>query len=87
MGGGPLAILVSPDDQSVYVADWYEDSIFIIDTVALSIRDKIKVGDSPSGLAINPNNNFLYVANRDENTIMIVSIPENKILLGNFPFW
>ena len=36
LGDGPLAIALSPDDGTLYVADWYRNVVHVVDSAALA---------------------------------------------------
>ena len=51
-GAGPLGLAVSPDGARVFAADWYGDTVAVIDAAGLAVTATLRVGKSPSGLAV-----------------------------------
>jgi YVTN family beta-propeller protein len=84
VGLHPNAIISSPDQRFLYVANGNSDYISIIDTQAQQVTDSIFVGlfnrgngyigSTPNALAINPQGTTLYVANGMDNAICIVGL-------------
>ncbi len=66
-----------------------EGIISVINSTTNSVIDTIRVGKSPTELAINPNNNLLYVANFDNKTISVINTTTNSVIdtitVGNSP--
>ncbi len=60
----------------MFVADWYGDTVAVLDAAGSGLGT-VKVGQSPSGLAIDPAGARLYVANRESDTLSVID-------LGNF---
>lgn len=73
-GAGPLGIAVSPDGAHVFVADWYGDTVLVLDAQRLAPVGSVRVGQSPSGLAADPAGTRLYVANRESDTVSVVDL-------------
>lgn len=88
-GAGPLGIAVAPDGR-VFVADWYGDTVSVLDPLSLRVAAAITVGQSPSGLATDPAGTRLFVANRDSNTVSVVDLASLQVLatvpVGHAPF-
>ena len=55
-------------------------NISVIDGQTTKIIDTIAVGDNPSGIAFDKNNNRLYVANQLSNSISIIDLKANKVV-------
>ena len=83
----PTAVVVSPvaSQNRAYVA--MTSGVAVIDTAANKVvdlntttttLDVIKVGSSPSALAINPAGTRLYVSNGGSNTVSVVDLTTNK---------
>jgi YVTN family beta-propeller protein len=47
VGEYPEGIAASPDDASVYVANWGSNTLSVIDAASLAVVDEIDVGDGP----------------------------------------
>jgi len=83
LGSGPSGVAVSLDGSRMYVANSGSGSVSVIDTTtgkvvdvkpSTSTVDSIKVGSSPSALALSPDGNQLYVANTGSGTVSVIGI-------------
>ena len=70
-------VAVHPSGAPVYVADWYEHRIHVVDPAAGTVTADIPVGVSPSGLATTPDGAMLLSADRDSNEISIIDTKSN----------
>lgn len=56
LSGGPAEVAVVPGstagDDTVYVTDFTQDSLYTVDVLTLSVRGRIVVGDGPYGIAV-----------------------------------
>lgn len=92
VGLHPNAILVSKDQQFVYVANGNSDNISVISTSKNKVVDSISVrlrseennfsGDSPNALAIDNSNSTLYVANGMDNAVAVIKLGEKSSSSG-----
>lgn len=84
VGLHPNAILTSPDEKFVYVANANSDNVSVIgveqdrviDSISVSLqpdRDPF-IGDSPDALALDSTGTTLYVANGMDNAVAVVSL-------------
>jgi YVTN family beta-propeller protein len=80
IGSHPSAMAVAGGD--LYVADSNSDRITIISTqtntvvgaVSVSLYPGAPLGSSPEGLALSPDNRYLYVANAGDNAVDVVRL-------------
>ena len=89
LNGSSLGVAVSPDGKRLFVSDWFNNCLLVIQ---LNSNDRrcIKVGKAPAGISISEKNNEIYVVSRDSNSVFVVSLSEEKvigkILVGDHPF-
>ncbi|WP_414563782.1 MULTISPECIES: bifunctional YncE family protein/alkaline phosphatase family protein [unclassified Anabaena] len=92
VGSQPNKILLSPEQNQLYVANGNSDSISVIDTnsnivvqtISLSRpNDKYK-GASPNSLAISPDERTLYVTLAGENAVAVVDLRAGRVA-GRIP--
>ncbi|MFN3615217.1 MAG: YncE family protein [Rubrimonas sp.] len=69
LGAGPLGVATNPADGSVYVADWYEDRLYVVRDGA--VVAEIPTGKSPSGVAVTPDGRRILSADRDSDQVSI----------------
>ncbi len=84
VGLHPNDVAASPGGKYVYVANGNEDYISVISTETDRVVEKISVrlmeghnpyfGDTPNGLAVNPDGTTLYVTNGMDNALAVVSL-------------
>ncbi|CAN0588392.1 unnamed protein product, partial [Ectocarpus sp. 12 AP-2014] len=78
---------INPVSGVVYVADWYEDRIFVVTDGALTAE--WPTGDSPSGVAVTPDGLTILSADRDSNQVSIFDadgIRRAVVKVGERPF-
>jgi YVTN family beta-propeller protein len=93
VGLHPNAIISSPDERYIYVANGNSDIISVISANSLQNVDAINVklipgkksyiGDSPNALAINNSGTTLYVANGLDNAVAVVKLGTKSSAKGN----
>ena len=74
--GPPVSIAINQKTHMVYVANFYDNSISIIDgnKPKKNVTDMIQVGLHPSSLAVNQGENLLYVSNEGSNSISAIDM-------------
>ena len=76
----PSGMVLSPDQEKLYVACANSDIISVISTSTDEVIDKISVhiqedvpfGSAPNALTISPDGKYLYVANGTENAVCVI---------------
>jgi DNA-binding beta-propeller fold protein YncE len=84
VGLHPTALLTSPDEQFVYVANGNSDAVSAVAVADLRVHETISVqllpgppgygGDSPNALALDAAGTTLYVANGLDNAVAVVQL-------------
>ena len=69
----PSGVSVSSNGAYVYVENYGNNTISIINSSTNKILKSIKRSYEPSGMAISPNGEYLYVSNTGNNTISILN--------------
>ena len=82
LNGSSLGVAVSPDGKRLFVSDWFNDCLLVIQLKSQQSRC-IKVGKAPAGISVSEKNNEIYVVSRDSNSVFVVSLSEEKVT-GNF---
>lgn len=87
LGLHPNAIIKSPDEHFLYIANGNSDMISVVDIKKQLVTDSINIGlfskdspyygSSPNGLAINGAGTILYVANGMDNALAVVKLGKN----------
>ena len=74
-----LSMAVSPDDSTLYVADYLANKISVISTATKTITATITTPSGPWTMIVHPSGNKLYVANRTDNSISVIDTEKRKI--------
>lgn len=88
--GGPMGIAAAPRSGLVFVSDWYEARVFVLDAEKLSVSGQLATGGAPAGLAVAADESWLATADRDSNQVSIFNLPEltlrARVTVGERPF-
>ena len=87
VGLHPSAMIVSPDQKKLYVANANSDTVAQISTsipklersIAVPLYKKAPLGSSPNALAIHPDGRTLFVANGANNAVAVVDLRSAKV--------
>lgn len=79
VGDGPEGVCVSPDGNTLYVANSSDDTVSVISVQTRAIIATVSVGSSPNGIAITPNGTEVYVANFDSDNVSVISTVSNTV--------
>lgn len=93
VGLHPSGMVLSPDNEKLYVACANNDIISVISTTTDQVIDKISVhlqkdipfGSAPNALTISQDGKYLYVANGTENAICVIETESPGKILGFIP--
>lgn len=91
VGNGPFGIAVDPDGQRVYVTNFNDDSVTVIDSSSNSVvAGPIMVGLGPRDIAFKVDGTVAYVANSSSSTVSLIDTSTNTttgtVTVGNFPY-
>lgn len=82
-------IVVSPQDESIWVVNPDSDSVSVIDAQSLEKTTEIAVDKEPWSLAFSPDGNIIYIASRSSGTLVVIDTQtrtvQDHILLGSEP--
>lgn len=92
VGSQPNKVLLSPDQNRLYVANGNSDSISVIDTNNNSVVQTISLsrpsdrykGANPNSLALSPDQHTLYATLGGENAVAVVDLQPGKVT-GRIP--
>ncbi|HEX6015215.1 MAG TPA: YncE family protein, partial [Geminicoccaceae bacterium] len=71
-------IALSLDQRLVWVVNPGDDSVSVLRTDTNTVLTKIKVGDEPQSVALDPNNRFAVVANAAGSSLSVIGILNAK---------
>jgi|GEM_PF-2952073 len=71
LGAGNLAI--NPCGDELYLVDWYDDSLIVVDTVSFTVTQVVRnVGSSLWQLVVHPQGDFLYITDRGQDNVHVL---------------
>jgi YVTN family beta-propeller protein len=74
VGANPSAVVAAPGGTRLFVADWGERGIDVVDVASARRIARVGVGLHPEALALAPDGAHLYVANSDDDSLSIVDL-------------
>lgn len=88
--GGPMGVAVAPQTGLLFVSDWYNARIFVLDAKDLTQVGELTTGGAPAGLVVARDGSWLASADRDSNQVSIFNLPDQtlraRIPVGERPF-
>ncbi len=89
LGGRPYDVQMSPRNGLLYISDWSERRLTIVDPVSLRMVARIPVGEHPNQIAFHPTDDRLFVACASSNGVWVVDTKRGTvtetIFTGLFP--
>jgi YVTN family beta-propeller protein len=76
----PLAVDVSVDGLTAYVANNETDELLVIDVAAGAVKKKIPVGTEPVAVAVHPDGKVVYIATRSANELSAIDAKTLSLL-------
>lgn len=81
----PLELALSQDGDKLYVTlqgveDEPGDSVAVVDTASETLLTKIRVGSSPTGIALHPGGRFLVVTNRFSSFASVIDTTRDEVV-------
>ena len=69
--GGPVGIALDAARGQVFISDWYNARVWVLDARDLTLKAELQTGAAPAGLALSPGGHFLASADRDANQVSL----------------
>jgi len=67
VGVNPIGIAVDTTSHTVYVANFYDKSVSVIDGATKTLSNTLPIPDIPRAIAVDPALHTVYVASNDDN--------------------
>lgn len=64
---------MNPQTNKVYVSNYGNNTISVIDGNSNKVTNIVKVGTYPKGVAVNSLTNRIYVANYDNSSVSVIA--------------
>jgi uncharacterized repeat protein (TIGR01451 family) len=78
LGAGNLAL--NPDSGDIYVVDWYDEHLFVLDTDAFTVTQELQLGSSMWQLVVSPLGNRLYVTDRGQDVVHVLDTETMSVI-------
>ena len=89
LGGRPYDVQISPRNGLLYVSDWSERRILVIDPDQMTLAARILVGEHPNQLAFHPTDDRLFVSCGSSNGVWVIDtkrgVVTETIMTSLFP--
>jgi YVTN family beta-propeller protein len=89
VGSGPQEVVVSPDDDYVYMTNFYADTGSVISTADRSVTATLPVGDGPWDIAVSPDGCHVYTVNYFGGSMSVARTRDHGVVdtiaVGRFP--
>jgi len=72
VGNDPRGIVVTPDQQYLYVTNYGDNTVSVIQVSTSTVVKTISVGEGPFGISVNPSSDFVYVVNQLSGTVSVI---------------
>ena len=73
-----MSLLLSPDGNTIYVANYASNSLTVVNAKAMEVITNIAVGIQPLGMVVDDKTGRLYVCNYGEASISIIDTKTNS---------
>jgi uncharacterized repeat protein (TIGR01451 family) len=74
LGGGAFwGPVPAPSVNRVYITDYANNQVVVVDTNTLTTVATVPVGQFPTGANFNPNTNHLFVLNQNSNSVSVIA--------------
>lgn len=87
-GSHPIALLLNKAQTRLFVANAHSDTISFVDAATNAVASTILLrpdiarslaGATPTGLALSPNEKFLYATLGDMNSVAVIDVPDKEL--------
>ena len=75
IGDLPRGLQLSPDGKRVYVTNFGDRTLSVIDTITNSVTTTVDLPGYPEAVAVSPDGERIYVGDYWSGTVAVVSVP------------
>ncbi|MEO1345709.1 MAG: beta-propeller fold lactonase family protein [Pseudomonadota bacterium] len=90
LDGGPIGVSLDDQRQRVYVSDWYNARIWVLDLDTLSTISILTTGEAPAGLSLSEDGRWLASADKEANQVTLFDAQSltkiHQVAVGTRPF-
>ncbi|HZY63757.1 MAG TPA: YncE family protein [Edaphobacter sp.] len=66
--------------EFAYISNGASNTVTVLDLVYMRTDRTLRVGDNPTGLAVNPRRNEVYVVNTNSGTVSVIDAESNRVV-------
>jgi YVTN family beta-propeller protein len=85
VGAGPQGIAVNENTNRIYVTNYSDNTVSVIDGNTDSVIATVPVGTAPSGIGVNPSTNKIYVVNHNSGSQISVINGDTNTVTAEVP--
>ncbi len=89
VGQRPYDVVLSRNGARIYISDWADRCVLVVDPDSLRVIRRIAVGEHPNQIAVHPSDNRLFVACSSSNSVSVIDtsrgIVTETIVTALFP--
>ncbi|AWI86397.1 hypothetical protein CEW88_21770 (plasmid) [Alloyangia pacifica] len=90
LDGGPMGAALDADRSRLYVSDWYNARLWVLEAETLKVITELPAGAAPAGLALSPDGALLAAAERDADRVSVYDAETmtlaRRVPVGTRPF-
>jgi YVTN family beta-propeller protein len=72
VGNDPRCVAVTPDQGYLYVTNYADNTVSVINLSTFFVTNTINVGNGPYGISVTPLGAFVYVVNQLDGTVSVI---------------
>jgi|HubBroStandDraft_1064217.scaffolds.fasta_scaffold62794_2 YVTN family beta-propeller protein len=89
VGSNPDALAVDASTDTIYVANYSDGTVSVIDGTTQTVTQTITVGSDPTAIGVDETTDTIYVANDSDGTVSVIDGVTGKVSdtipIGNVP--
>ena len=89
VGDEPAGVGVNTQTNRIYVANWADDDVSVINGATNTLLTDVTVGDAPAGVGVNTQTNRIYATNSGDDDVSVINGATNSwiidVQVGNNP--
>lgn len=80
VGEDPTGAAINPTDTRLYVSNYADNTVSVIDTATKAVIATVPVGKGPTAVAVSPDGSVAYVVDSSASTITAIRTSTNKVI-------
>ena len=80
VGDNPKGVAVTPDGESIYVANYSDNTVSVVSRLSQTVVATIPVETGPYGIDVTPDGAQVYVTNLIDDSVSVIRTSDNTVL-------